>query len=79
LVSATLLQVIGLAFGPPSLRELIHYPLLGMAGDIWEASWAEPSWPNTRPSTGQAATSARRRTPRRLAPPSVGTWLTRSR
>jgi hypothetical protein len=32
LVSATLLQVIGLAFGPPSLRELILYPLLGMAG-----------------------------------------------
>ncbi len=32
LVSATLLQAIGLAFGPPSLRELILYPLIGMAG-----------------------------------------------
>ena len=32
LVSATLLQAIGLAFSPPSLRELILYPLLGMAG-----------------------------------------------
>ena len=31
LVSATGLQVIGLAFGPPLLRELILYPLLGVA------------------------------------------------
>ena len=32
LVSAAGLQVIGLAFGPPLLRELILYPLLGVAG-----------------------------------------------
>jgi signal transduction histidine kinase len=32
LVSAALLQVIGLAFSPPSLREMIVYPLLGVAG-----------------------------------------------
>jgi signal transduction histidine kinase len=32
LVSASLLQAIGLAFGPPSLRELILYPMLGVAG-----------------------------------------------
>src|SRR3712207_8315335 len=32
LVSAALLQAIGLAFSPPSSRELILYPLLGMAG-----------------------------------------------
>ena len=32
LVSAAGLQVIGLAFGPPLLRELIVYPLLGVAG-----------------------------------------------
>jgi signal transduction histidine kinase len=32
LVSAAGLQIIGLAFGPPLLRELILYPLLGVAG-----------------------------------------------
>jgi hypothetical protein len=32
LVSAVGLQIIGLAFGPPLLRELILYPLLGVAG-----------------------------------------------
>jgi signal transduction histidine kinase len=32
LVSAAGLQVIGLAFGPPLLRELVLYPLLGAAG-----------------------------------------------
>jgi signal transduction histidine kinase len=32
LVSATVLQAIGLAFSPPSLRELIVYTLLGVAG-----------------------------------------------
>jgi signal transduction histidine kinase len=32
LVSATLLQAIGLVFGPPSLRELIVYPVLGVVG-----------------------------------------------
>src|SRR5918994_693081 len=32
LVSAAGLQVIALAFGPPLLRELILYPLLGVAG-----------------------------------------------
>ena len=34
LVSAAGLQVIGLAFGPPLLRELILYPLLGVAGGL---------------------------------------------
>jgi signal transduction histidine kinase len=34
LVSAAGLQVIGLAFGPPLLRELILYPLLGAAGGL---------------------------------------------
>ena len=34
LVSATGLQVIGLAFGPPLIRELILYPLLGAAGGL---------------------------------------------
>src|ERR687893_3108736 len=32
LVSAASLQLIGLAFGPPLLRELILYPLLGVVG-----------------------------------------------
>jgi signal transduction histidine kinase len=32
LVSAAGLQIIGLAFGPPLLREVILYPLLGVAG-----------------------------------------------
>ena len=32
LVSAAGLQIIGLAFGPPLLRELILYPLLGVGG-----------------------------------------------
>ncbi len=32
LVSAAGLQIIGLAFGPPLVRELILYPLLGVAG-----------------------------------------------
>ncbi len=32
LVSAAGVQVLGLAFGPPDARELVFYPLLGVAG-----------------------------------------------